>query len=157
MNKMEKTSRTLVLVTFLMGTIAVLAFSFGLIPEETLVQIQEYLNINLEQYLNMDTAVTAGSLAMTSGAGLMFKSFVSKNANLTDIAIESVKTRSTAELNQVQKQYNNSLEDLKKKSEEEIRIKQEEVEMLKKQTELAQRQYEEEKKKVKTVSVKKYW
>ena len=62
----------------------------------------------------MDTAVTAGSLAMTSGAGLMFKSFVSKNANLTDIAIESVKTRSTAELNQVQKQYNNSLEDLKK-------------------------------------------
>ena len=126
------------LVTFLMGTIAVLAFSFGLIPEETLVQIQEYLNINLEQYLNMDTAVTAGSLAMTSGAGLMFKSFVSKNANLTDIAIESVKTRSTAELNQVQKQYNNSLEDLKKKSEEEIRIKQEEVEMLKKQTELAQ-------------------
>lgn len=154
---MEKTSRTLVLVTFLMGTIAVLAFSFGLIPEETLVQIQQYLNINLEQYLNMDTAVTAGSLAMTSGAGLMFKSFVSKNANLTDIAIESVKTRSTAELNQVQKQYNNSLEDLKKKSEEEIRIKQEEVEMLKKQTELAQRQYEEEKKKVKTVSVKKYW
>lgn len=157
MNKMEKTSRTLVLVTFLMGTIAVLAFSFGLIPEETLVQIQEYLNINLEQYLNMDTAVTAGSLAMTSGAGLMFKSFVSKNANLTDIAIESVKTRSTAELNQVQKQYNNSLEDLKKKSEEEIRIKQEEVEMLKKQTELAQLQYEEEKKKVKTVAVKKYW
>lgn len=154
---MEKTSRTLVLVTFLLGTIALLAFSFGLIPEETLVQIQEHLNINLEQYLNMDTAVTAGSLAMTSGAGLMFKSFVSKNANLTDIAIESVKAKSTAELEQVNRRYNNSLEELKKKSEEEIRIKQEEIDILKKQTELAQRQYEEEKKKVKTVAVKKYW
>lgn len=157
MNKMEKTSRILVLITFILGTIAILAFSFGLIPEETLAQIQEHLNINLEQYLNMDTAVTAGSLALTSGAGLMFKSFVSKNANLTNISIESVKNKSTAELNQVQKQYNNSLEELKKKSEEEIRIKNEEIEILKKQTELAQLQYEEEKKKVKTVSVKKYW
>ena len=87
----------------------------------------------------------------------MVRSFVSKNANLTDIAIESVKTKATAELNQVKKQYDNSLEELKKKSEEELRIKQEEVEILKKQTELAQKQYEEEKKKVKTVSVKKYW
>lgn len=157
MNKIEKTSRILVVITFLLGTMAILAFSFGLIPEETLAQIQEYLNINLENYLNMETAVTAGSLAMTSGAGLMFKSFVSKNAKLTDISIESVKKQSAAELNQVNKQYNNSLEELKKKSEEEIRIKQEEIDILKKQTELAERQYEEEKKKVKTVAVKKYW
>lgn len=114
--------KLMVLVTFVLGILFIVAFAFNLIPEDTLNKLQSQLNFNLEDYLAKLTAYSGAGFAV-SLAGTMSKAASDRSDKLYGVRIT---------------QQNELFENAKTDFSEGLQLKQQEIDIEREKNRLAE-------------------
>lgn len=147
-----KLQKILIFITFVMGILFALSFAFNLIPEETYLRLQEYLQFDLEEYLS--------KLTMYSGTGLGvgIAGTLARATNERSDKLYGLRIRQQDEIyNKSMSEFKSTVEVVQQKATSEIELKQRELDLEKEKNALFAEKEALAKQRAKEIGIKNYF